>query len=133
MKIREEVAAIMTYCQEHSMSYKDRLAELEIPAWRFYDAKSHYAKELSRLGANRSKLSQLGNELKLIGKIIYVVHRTLTSYLRVYCEISLPICTMSDFPENSNLILPTPLKYSSSSLSRSMVPAVSTENTDIFE
>lgn len=35
---REEVAEIMTYCQEHTVSHKDRLAELGIAPWRFYDA-----------------------------------------------------------------------------------------------
>ena len=39
MMTREEVAEIMTYCQEHTVSYKDRLAELGIAPWRFYDAK----------------------------------------------------------------------------------------------
>ena len=56
---REEVAAIMTYCQEHSMSYKDRLAELEIPAWRFYDAKSHYAKEQEQSNSRAGEFLQL--------------------------------------------------------------------------
>mgnify|MGYP004556296515 FL=1 len=45
MMTREEVAEIMTYCQEQTVSYKDRLAELGIAPWRFYDAKSRYAKQ----------------------------------------------------------------------------------------
>ena len=45
MMTREEVAEIMTYCQEHTVSHKDRLAELGIAPWRFYDAKSRYAKQ----------------------------------------------------------------------------------------
>ena len=59
MMTREEVAAIMTYCQENSMSYKDRLASLEIPAWRFYDAKSHYAKEQEMSKAKDGEFLQL--------------------------------------------------------------------------
>ena len=42
---REEVAEIMNYCKEHKVTYKSRLEELNIPAWRFYDSKSHYAAE----------------------------------------------------------------------------------------
>ena len=45
MMSKEEVAEIMTYCKEKGISYKSRLAELEIPAWKFYDSKSRYAKE----------------------------------------------------------------------------------------
>ena len=30
MMSREEVAEIMTYCQEHTVSYKDRLVELMV-------------------------------------------------------------------------------------------------------
>ena len=59
MMTREEVAAIMTYCQENSMSYKDRLAALEIPAWRFYDAKSHYAKEQEQSNGRAGEFLQL--------------------------------------------------------------------------
>lgn len=42
---REEVAEIMNYCKEHKVTYKSRLEELNIPVWRFYDSKSHYASE----------------------------------------------------------------------------------------
>ena len=41
------------------MNYKDRLAALEIPAWRFYDAKSHYAKEQELSKAKDGKFLQL--------------------------------------------------------------------------
>lgn len=42
---REEVAEVMTYCKENGISYKARLAELGIPAWKFYDSKARYALE----------------------------------------------------------------------------------------
>lgn len=42
---REEVAEVMTYCKKNDISYKARLAELGIPAWKFYDSKSRYALE----------------------------------------------------------------------------------------
>ena len=45
MMSKEEVAEIMTYCKEKGISYKSRLAELDIPALKFYDSKSRYAKE----------------------------------------------------------------------------------------
>jgi len=35
---REEVAEIIMYCKEHKVTYKSRLAELNIPVWRFYDS-----------------------------------------------------------------------------------------------
>lgn len=45
MMTREEVAEVMTYCKKNGISYKARLAELGIPAWKFYDSKSRYALE----------------------------------------------------------------------------------------
>ena len=42
---REEVADVITYCKKNDISYKARLAELGIPAWKFYDSKSRYALE----------------------------------------------------------------------------------------
>ena len=47
---KEEVASIMAYCKEHSVSYKSRLQELNIPQWRFYDSKRRYADEESQEG-----------------------------------------------------------------------------------
>lgn len=43
----------MMYCKEHKVTYKSRLAELNIPVWRFYDSKSRYAEEQS--SGNTSK------------------------------------------------------------------------------
>lgn len=45
--IREEVAEIVTYCKDHQVTYKSRLAELNILVWRFYDSKSRYAEKQS--------------------------------------------------------------------------------------
>ena len=39
---REEVLEIDAYCQEHKVSYRQRLEELEIPFWNFYKAKKKY-------------------------------------------------------------------------------------------
>lgn len=50
---REEVAEIIMYCKEHKVTYKSRLAELNIPVWRFYESKSRYAEEQS--SGNTSK------------------------------------------------------------------------------
>ena len=47
---KEEVASIMTYCKEKSISYKSHLDELGIPFWRFYDSRRHYADEEPRSG-----------------------------------------------------------------------------------
>ena len=45
MMTREEVAEVITFCKKNDISYKARLAELGIPAWKFYDSKSRYALE----------------------------------------------------------------------------------------
>lgn len=45
MMTREEVAEVITYCKENGISYKERLTELGIPIWKFYDSKARYARE----------------------------------------------------------------------------------------
>ncbi len=39
---KEEVTEIISYCEEQKVSYKTRLHELDIPLWKFYDAKRKY-------------------------------------------------------------------------------------------
>lgn len=39
---KEEVKQIMSYCEEQKISFKTRLQELDIPLWKFYDAKRKY-------------------------------------------------------------------------------------------
>lgn len=51
MMTREEVAEVMTYCKKNNVSYKTRLAELGIPAWKFYESKSRYAHEQESSGS----------------------------------------------------------------------------------
>ena len=43
MMTKEEVAQVIAYCDENKISYKQRLAELGVNPWSFYDAKSKYA------------------------------------------------------------------------------------------
>ena len=45
MMTREEVAEIISYCQTNKITYKARLQELGLPAWKFYEAKAKYAEE----------------------------------------------------------------------------------------
>ena len=40
---KEEVAQVIAYCDENKISYKQRLTELGISPWSFYDAKRKYA------------------------------------------------------------------------------------------
>lgn len=40
---KEDVAQVVAYCDENNVSQKQRLEELGIPAWKFYDAKRKYA------------------------------------------------------------------------------------------
>ena len=35
---KEEVAQVIAYCDENKISYKQRLSELGISPWNFYDA-----------------------------------------------------------------------------------------------
>lgn len=45
MMTREQILEIDQYCQEHKMSYRQRLEELDIPFWNFYKAKREYRLE----------------------------------------------------------------------------------------
>ena len=45
MMTREQILEIDQYCQEHKMSYRQRLEELDIPFWNFYKAKRKYRLE----------------------------------------------------------------------------------------
>lgn len=60
MMTREEVAEIIMYCKEHKVTYKSRLAELNIPVWRFYDSKSRYAEEQSSGNTSKGDFIELG-------------------------------------------------------------------------
>ena len=40
---KEEVAQVIAYCDENKISYKQRLSEMGINPWNFYDAKRKYA------------------------------------------------------------------------------------------
>lgn len=39
---REEILSIEQYCSAHNVTHKQRLAELNIPFWKFYRAKQRY-------------------------------------------------------------------------------------------
>ncbi len=54
---KEETAEIVSYCEEHKVSYKRRLSELGINTWTFYDAKRKYAPK--RGGDNAGEFFQL--------------------------------------------------------------------------
>lgn len=43
MLTKEEVSGIVAYCAEKKISYKQRLDELGIPTWKFYDSKRKFA------------------------------------------------------------------------------------------
>lgn len=53
---KEEVASIVLYCKENNVNFKDRLKELNITPWRFYDAKSKYSKD------NNNELLDISNK-----------------------------------------------------------------------
>lgn len=51
MLTKEEIAEIVLYCQSENKPYSHRLRELGIAEWRFYTAKSHYAKKQKEDGS----------------------------------------------------------------------------------
>lgn len=57
MMTKEEVAQVTAYCDENKISYKQRLAELGIKPWHFYDAKRKYAPKEE--GENTGEFLQL--------------------------------------------------------------------------
>jgi hypothetical protein len=50
MLSKEEVLDIVTYCKDHAETYNSRCKELNIPLWRFYDAKKHYKNQEIKFG-----------------------------------------------------------------------------------
>ena len=54
---KEEDAQVITYCDESKISYKQRLSELGISPWGFYDAKSRCAPKEE--GENAGEFLQL--------------------------------------------------------------------------
>ncbi len=57
MMTKEEVAHVIAYCDENKISYKQRLAELGVNPWSFYDAKRKYAPKED--GENAGEFLQL--------------------------------------------------------------------------
>ena len=56
---KEEVASIVKYCNDNSVSYKARLSELGVPEWRFLESKRHYAKEQASSASSSGEFLQL--------------------------------------------------------------------------
>lgn len=54
---KEEVARVIAYCDENKISYKQRLLELGVNPWSFYDAKRKYAPKQE--GDNAGEFLQL--------------------------------------------------------------------------
>lgn len=54
---KEEVAQVITYCEENKVSYKQRLSELGVNTWSFYDAKRKYTPKQE--GDNTGEFLQL--------------------------------------------------------------------------
>ena len=57
MMTKEEVAQVIAYCDENKISYKQRLSELGINPWNFYEAKRKYAPKEE--GENAGEFLQL--------------------------------------------------------------------------
>lgn len=61
MMTKEEVAEIIHYCKINGVTYKDRLKELNIAAWKFYDYKAKYAAEESSAPVEGAFLQLMGS------------------------------------------------------------------------
>ena len=48
MMTKEEVAQVIANCYENKISYRQRLSELGVSPWNFYDAKRKYAPKEDR-------------------------------------------------------------------------------------
>ena len=57
MMTKEEVAQVIAYCSENKISYKQRLSELGVNTWSFYDAKRKYTPKQE--GDNTGEFLQL--------------------------------------------------------------------------
>ena len=57
MMTKEEVARVIAYCNENKVSYKQRLEELGVTSWSFYDAKRKYSPKIE--GDNAGEFLQL--------------------------------------------------------------------------
>ena len=57
MMSMEEVAQVIAYCSENKISYKQRLSELGVNTWSFYDAKRKYTPKQE--GDNAGEFLQL--------------------------------------------------------------------------
>lgn len=57
MMSKEEVAQVVAYCSENKISYKQRLSELVVNSWSFYDAKRKYTPK--KEGDNAGEFLQL--------------------------------------------------------------------------
>lgn len=57
MMTKEEVAQVIAYCNENKVSYKQRLEELGVTSWSFYDAKRKYSPKTE--GDNAGEFLQL--------------------------------------------------------------------------
>ena len=57
MMTKEEVAQVIAYCDENKINHKQRLSELGISPWNFYDAKRKYAPKEE--GGNAGEFLQL--------------------------------------------------------------------------
>lgn len=62
---REEVAEILHYCKTKSITRKERLKELGIAPWKFYEYKTKYvAEEIA--GPGEGKFLQLAGSSEIV-------------------------------------------------------------------
>ena len=75
MMTKEKVAQVIAYCDENKIGYKQRLEELGINPWSFYDAKRKYApKEDGENAGSGGLTNQMNRNSSYSAKWIFPVY-----------------------------------------------------------
>lgn len=83
MLSKEEVLDIIAYCKENNVNRKDRLAELGIGEWSFYEARRRYLKEEIESGKNDGHFVQLRSTGGFVQESITEMERAVNPGKRV--------------------------------------------------
>lgn len=86
MLSKEEVLDIIAYCKENNVRRKDRLTELGIRGWSFYEARRRYLNEETEEGRNEGRFVQLRSTGEFVPESITEMERNINPGKRVRTE-----------------------------------------------
>lgn len=86
MLSKEEVLDIIAYCKENNVNRKDRLSELGIGEWSFYEARRRYLKEEAELGMAEGRFVLLRSTGGFVQESITEMERAVNPGKRVKSE-----------------------------------------------